>query len=135
VKPPETFVDSGVTPLPPPDSNPPKNVTPLPPPQPPAPAPAPPVELKPIRIVQPAPPTFPRYLYLSPGRPKAGDRVAATGAFTGARQFEQDARLPEAMEWYRRATLSDPSWFEAQYNFGVLAYRSRSRPPATPLTR
>jgi tetratricopeptide (TPR) repeat protein len=131
VEPPENFVESGVTPLPPPDSNPPRNVTPLlptPAPQPPAPAPVPPtpVEIKPFHLVQPAPPTFPRYLYLSPRKPNPGDRVAASGAFTGARQFEQDSRLPEAMEWYRVATQSDPSWFEAQYNYGVLAYRLRN---------
>jgi tetratricopeptide (TPR) repeat protein len=84
------------------------------------------VEIKPFHIVQPAPPTFPRYLYLSPRKPNPGDRVAASGAFTGARQFEQDARWPEAMQWYRVATQSDPSWFEAQYNYGVLAYRLKN---------
>jgi tetratricopeptide (TPR) repeat protein len=30
------------------------------------------------------------------------------------------------MESYRRATESDPGWFEAQYNYGVLAYRLRN---------
>ena len=51
--------------------------------------------------------------------------MAASGAFTKAREFEQDSRWTDAMEWYRRATESDPTWFEAQYNYGVLAYRLR----------
>ncbi len=43
----------------------------------------------PPRIVQPAPPAFPRYTYLSPGKPKAGDRVAASGAFTRGRELKK----------------------------------------------
>jgi len=78
---------------------------------------------KPIKIVPPAPPTFPRYAYLSPRKPGAGDRAAASGAFTRAREAEQDRHWVDAMEWYRRATQADPSWFEAQYNYGVLANR------------
>jgi tetratricopeptide (TPR) repeat protein len=34
------------------------------------------------------------------------------------------------MEWYRRAASADPGWFEAQYNYGVLAYRLRNYPAA-----
>jgi tetratricopeptide (TPR) repeat protein len=85
---------------------------------------------QPVKIVSSAPPTFPRYLYLSPRKPKSGDRVAASGAFTKAREFEQDSRWTDAMEWYRRATESDPTWFEAQYNYGVLAYRLQNYPQA-----
>jgi tetratricopeptide (TPR) repeat protein len=135
VKPTETFVQSGVTPLPPPDSGQPENPTPLIAPAPapkPAPAPVvvvtPPVEPKPVHIIQSAPPTFPRYLYLSPSTPRRGDRVTAASAFNGARQFEQESRWADAMEWYRVATQSDPGWFEAQYNYGVIAYRQRNFP-------
>jgi tetratricopeptide (TPR) repeat protein len=60
---------------------------------------------------------------LSPHRPKAGDRMAASGAFTKARAFEQDSHLPDAMQSYQKAAQLDPAWFEAQYNYGVLAYR------------
>ena len=81
------------------------------------------VETKPVSIVQPVPPAFPRYLYLSPRKPKPGDRRTATGAFTRAREFEQDARWPDAMKAYQQAAETDPDWFEAQYNFGVLSYR------------
>jgi tetratricopeptide (TPR) repeat protein len=77
-------------------------------------------------LVQPAPISFPRYLYLSPSKPAAGDRRAASGAFIRAHEAEQNSRWTEALEWYRRATLADPGWFEAQYNYGVLAYRLRN---------
>jgi tetratricopeptide (TPR) repeat protein len=115
-KPDKKYNEEGLTPLPPPDSN--------------STALAPAVSQPPIKIVPPAPPTFPRYLYLSPRKPKSGDRVAASGAFTKAREFEQDSRWTDAMEWYRRATESDPTWFEAQYNYGVLAYRLQNYSPA-----
>jgi tetratricopeptide (TPR) repeat protein len=130
------FDPNGVTPLPEPGSENSRAVsTPLIPPSPapvvanpPAPAPAPvPVVAppKPVKIIPPAAPTFPRYLYLSPRKPKTGDRQAASLAFTKAREFEQDSHWPDAMDWYRRATEADPTWFEARYNYGVMAYRLR----------
>jgi Flp pilus assembly protein TadD len=80
---------------------------------------------KPVHIVQPAPPAFPRYLYLSPGKPRPGNRPGAAIAFAQAQQFETDGRVSDALDSYREATRLDPSWFEAQYNCGVMAYRSR----------
>ena len=109
----------GVTPLPPANSSPPAQTAS-------APAPAPVVAPKPVKIVQPAPPTFPRYLYLSPHKPKAGDRRAASGAFTRAREFEQNSLWLDALQSYRQATELDPAWFEAQYNYGVIAFRLRN---------
>jgi tetratricopeptide (TPR) repeat protein len=82
-------------------------------------------QAKPAPIVQPAAPTFPRYLYMSPRKPAAGNRGSASGAFTRAQEYEQKSRWTDALEWYRRATVADASWFEAQYNYGVLAYRLR----------
>jgi tetratricopeptide (TPR) repeat protein len=87
---------------------------------------APVVETKPVKIIQPAPPTFPRYLYFSPRKPQAGDRRTASGAFTRAREFEQDSRWLDALQSYRQATELDPAWFEAQYNYGVIAFRLRN---------
>ncbi len=78
---------------------------------------------KPYQLVQPAPPSFPRYLYLSPSKPRPGDRRAAGHAFAQAQQFERDRRYQDAMDYYREASQLDPSWFVAQYNCGVLAYR------------
>jgi tetratricopeptide (TPR) repeat protein len=73
--------------------------------------------------VSKSPPSFPRYGYQDPARPAAGDRRAASGAFTRARVDEQGAQWMDAMQEYRLAAQFDPSWFEAQYNFGVLSYR------------
>ena len=81
---------------------------------------------KPVKIAQPATPTFPRYLYLSPRQPRPGDRRTASNAFTQARESEQDSRWADAMQSYHQATELDPSWFEAQYNYGVMAYRLRN---------
>jgi tetratricopeptide (TPR) repeat protein len=89
-------------------------------------SPAPTVAPKPVQILQPSPPTFPRYLYLSPGSPRVGDRPSAERAFTRAREAELDSRWMDAMESYRQAAQFDPSWFEAQYNYGVMAYRAQN---------
>ena len=131
---PEKYSDNGVTPLPAPaaDSNR-VSSAPLPPANASSTAqtasasgPAPVIVPKPVKIVQPAPPAFPRYLYLSPRKPPAGDRRTASGAFTRAREFEQDLRWPDVMQSYRQAAELDPGWFEAQYNYGVVAYRLRN---------
>lgn len=80
---------------------------------------------KPVQIAHPAPPVFPRYLYQSPSKPAPGDRHAATAMFERAHDFETQRRYTDALDGYRQATHLDPSWFEAQYNCGVLAYRLR----------
>jgi tetratricopeptide (TPR) repeat protein len=131
---PEKYSENGVTPLPSPASdNNRVSSAPLPPAKAgptaqtaSASAPAPVVEPKPVKIVQPAPPAFPRYLYLSPRKPPAGDRRTASGAFTRAREFEQDLRWLDVLQSYRQAAELDPGWFEAQYNYGVVAYRLRN---------
>lgn len=114
------FAAGGVTPLP---GGPAEPVTP-----PAAPPVAPPPEVKPppVVIIPPAPVDFPRYNYLSPRHPQAGDRRAASGAFTQARMAEQDDNWPEALQDYRQSVELDPSWFEAQYNTGVIAHRLRN---------
>jgi tetratricopeptide (TPR) repeat protein len=124
---PGKFSKTGVTPLPSStfDGGP-ATTAPLLPPKFNLPPPAPTVEAKPYKLLQPAVPVFPRYLYLSPRNPASGDRVAASAEFSKARVFEQGSHWTDAMEWYRRATEADPSWFEAQYNYGVMAFRLRS---------
>ena len=96
--------ETKVTPLPPGNSLPPSRPTP---------------------IVQPAPPAYASYLYLTPSKPAAGDRRSASAMFARARQFEQQQRYTDALDSYRMAARLDPSWFEAQYNCGVMAYRLR----------
>jgi tetratricopeptide (TPR) repeat protein len=78
---------------------------------------------EPARPAKVAVPVFARYGYLAPARPRAGDRRAASGAFNKARIYEQGSHWMDAMQAYRTAAELDPSWFEAQYNFGVLSYR------------
>jgi tetratricopeptide (TPR) repeat protein len=131
---PEKYSENGVTPLPPPASDnhhtgstplsPANSSTPTQTAS--APAPAPVIAPAPVKIVQPAPPPFPRYLYLSPRKPQAGDRRTASGLFTRAREFEQNSRWLDALQSYRQATELDPGWFEAQYNYGVIAFRLRN---------
>jgi len=87
---------------------------------------APEKKAPPVVIIPPAPVEFPRYNYLLPRRPQAGDRRAASGAFTQARIAEQDEKWPQALTAYRQAIELDPSWFEAQYNAGVIAHRLRN---------
>jgi tetratricopeptide (TPR) repeat protein len=112
----QKYVVTGVTPLPPPNAG--STVAAATPT-------APRAETKPVPIIQPAAPTFPRYLYQSPRKPVAGDRVAASSAFTKAQIFEQALRWMDAMQAYRQAAAFDPGWYEAQYNYGVLAYQLR----------
>ena len=131
------FDENGVTPLPPPDSaNDRVNSTPLLPSKTNATtvsnsfAPSPVVQQSvapqpPVHIVSSAPPSFPRYLYLSPQPPRAGDRKSAARAFAEAQDFEQKQQFAPAMKSYQQAAKLDPGWFEAQYNCGVLAYRLR----------
>jgi tetratricopeptide (TPR) repeat protein len=113
-----------VTPLPS-DNNQRVNSTPPPAANPVAPLsnPPAPVVSKPARVVAEVAPSFPRYAHLSPRKPKAGDRPAAQKAFAQGRGFEDEQRFVPAMQSYRDAAGLDPAWFEAQYNFGVLAYR------------
>jgi tetratricopeptide (TPR) repeat protein len=111
----EKYFESGLTPLPSADGTPP------------VPAAAKPVEAAPVPEV-----TFARYSFLSPRKPPAGDRYAASGAFTRAREYEQDEKWPAAMQWYQQAAEFDPSWFEAQYNTGVLAYHVQNYSLALP---
>jgi tetratricopeptide (TPR) repeat protein len=99
----------------------------------PAPVPVPaPIVVKPVPvvIVAPAPVNFPRYNYLSPPKPAAGDRRAAGNVFTQARKAEQNEKWAAALQLYRQAAGLDPAWFEAQYNAGVIAHRLRNFPAA-----
>ena len=46
-------------------------------------------------------------------------------AFAAAQQAERQQDPAQAEDGYRKAAQLDPSWFEAQYNYGVLAGRQR----------
>jgi tetratricopeptide (TPR) repeat protein len=80
---------------------------------------------------QPAAPIM-RYTYTSPAKPAPGDRQSAEGGFTKARMAEQDENWVDAEQWYQMAADTDPSWFEAQYNTGVIAHRLHNYSVALP---
>jgi tetratricopeptide (TPR) repeat protein len=131
--PPQTNEPAVVTAAPPPAARTTRvAITPLPPVNPAtsapvvvAPKPAPAAPARPVKIAQPAVPLYPRYVYLSPSKPRAGDRRTASNAFGRARECEQNSRWSDALQAYREATDQDPGWFEARYNYGVIAYRLR----------
>jgi tetratricopeptide (TPR) repeat protein len=108
----EKYLQEGVTPLP---GNPPENHA----------------VARPVDVPSPTV-SISRYQYISPAKPAPGNRTAASGAFTKARLFEQDEKWVDALQWYQQAAQFDPSWFEAQYNTGVLAHRLRNYPVALP---
>lgn len=76
--------------------------------------------------VSPATRSFPRYSYISPVKPIAGDRDKAARAFAQGSQAQQASRLTEAAQSYRQATQVDPSYFEAYYNLGFVSFHLRN---------
>jgi tetratricopeptide (TPR) repeat protein len=91
-------------------------------------------ELPPAKPVAVAP-IFPHYNYYSPRKPAPGDHTVgspAAGAFTKARLAETEEKWTEALEWYQQSATLDPSWFEAQYNTGVMAHRLHNYALALP---
>jgi tetratricopeptide (TPR) repeat protein len=73
---------------------------------------------------EPAPVTFPRYSYHHVRKPADGDRGAAEKAFAAGSQAQQAGQLSQAIQDYRRATETDPGYFDPYYNLGVVCVRS-----------
>jgi tetratricopeptide (TPR) repeat protein len=73
-----------------------------------------------------APETVSRYTYLTPASPPKGDRAAANRAFAQGEQLQRADRLQEAAAAYKQAAQLDPTYFEAQYNLGLVEYESRN---------
>ncbi len=120
------YLDSGLTPLPSDGSTPAQPATVIEPAKPLAVASA----IAPVPVKK-----FPRYNYVSPRKPAAGNHANGTpagGAFTKAQLFDQDEKWPDAVQWYRSAADADPAWFEAQYNTAVLAHKLRMYSLALP---
>lgn len=94
----------------------------------------PPVAKAPAADVTPAPPaavkapSTPRYVYLAPTRPAAGNRKEAERAFVQAVASHRANRLNEAIQSYLQATQADPAYFEAWYNLGLAAHEARRYP-------
>ena len=80
----------------------------------------------------PAPPKpqFPRYRYLSPSAPPAGDRAAAALAYAEGMQAQRQGNPTEAERAYRRAVALAPDYFEAWFNLGMVAHEAADWPQA-----
>ena len=72
----------------------------------------------------PAKPNFPRYTYISPARPVAGDRANAERATKDAQKAQRAGNTNQALLVYHLAIDSDPSYFDAQYYAALLAFQS-----------
>jgi tetratricopeptide (TPR) repeat protein len=75
----------------------------------------------------PPTPSFPRYAYKSPPKPRAGDRAAAERAFAQGYQAYQAQRYNEAIQAYRSAAQLDPSFYNAHYNLALAAAEAGSQ--------
>ncbi|HKI72531.1 MAG TPA: tetratricopeptide repeat protein [Verrucomicrobiae bacterium] len=69
-----------------------------------------------------------RYKYHSPALPKPGNRAEAERLLTQGVQAQERNRLGEAIEAYRQAAKTDPTFFDAHYNRGVAAYEAGDLP-------
>lgn len=76
--------------------------------------------------------TGPHYTFTSPAKPVTGDRRAAEAPFNKARLAEEDENWADAGQLYQSAADTDPAWFEAQYNAGVIAHRLHQYSQALP---
>lgn len=76
------------------------------------------------------PPSLPRYEYLSPSPPAAGDTAAAEALLQRGFQLHQLGETQEAAKSYRAAVAKDPACYEAHYNLGLLAFAAADWPGA-----
>ena len=99
-----------------------KSSTPLP--TIPAPKPVAPASTNATRVVNvlPAAVAYPRYAYLHPALPKAGDRQVAKTYFDDGAKAQKSKEWQRAKAAYLQATKSDPAWFEARFKLGQAAY-------------
>jgi tetratricopeptide (TPR) repeat protein len=67
-------------------------------------------------------PPIPKYAYLSPATPAAGDRKAAEALFDQAVKSQTSREYTKALSDYGKAIQLDPAYFEAYYNQGLTAY-------------
>ncbi len=65
---------------------------------------------------------------IAPTQPalKPSDRKLAEQTLATGQQFQRAGKLAEALQSYKRATLLDENYFEAQYCLGLAAFESRS---------
>ena len=63
---------------------------------------------------------YPRYAYLHPALPKAGDRQVAKTYFDDGAKAQKSKEWQRAKAAYLQATKSDPAWFEARFKLCLL---------------
>jgi len=80
--------------------------------------------IPPAEAVPPPPPQIPRYAYLSPARPSAGDHAAAEVDFKRGVNAQKDGRRAQAVAAYQLAVNTDPAYYDAYYNLGLAALDS-----------
>jgi tetratricopeptide (TPR) repeat protein len=111
------------------------------PPAPPEPAPAkPPALSPPVTLAvsaapappppRPRPPAFARYQYQPVVKPAAGNRGEAARLFAEGVEVHKNGRASEALAAYQKAVAADPSFFDARYNLGAVAYEIADWPRA-----
>ena len=71
-----------------------------------------------------AKPVFPRYAYLSPAPPAAGNRAAAELALQQAVAVQRAGRTGDALPAYQTALAADASYFDAQYGTALFALQT-----------
>ena len=69
-----------------------------------------------------------RYKYRSPAAAKPGHRSEAERLLAQGVHAQEQNRLSDAIQTYRRAVNADPSFFDAHYNLGVAAYEAGDLP-------
>lgn len=79
---------------------------------------------------QPPPRVIPRYPYRKDLSLARGNRTQAEKMFADATAAYQQKRAALAVELYKQAVAADPSYFDAQYNLGLVAYQSKELPLA-----
>ncbi len=85
----------------------------------------------PAPAVMDAPPAraqIPRYNYLSPASPTAGDRPLARQALERGLKAYAERQLSASLTAYREAALLDPGFYEAHYNVGLVSYEMKDWP-------
>ena len=90
----------------------------------PAPTPVKPAASNKVRVVNvlPTAVAYPRYSYLHPALPKAGDRQVAKTFFDDGTKAQQIKEWQRAKAAYLQAAKADPAWFEARFKLGQAAY-------------
>jgi tetratricopeptide (TPR) repeat protein len=79
---------------------------------------------------RPKPPSFARYQYHPVVKPAAGNRAEAARLFAEGVEAHKGGRASEALAAYQKAVVADPSYFDAHYNLGAVAYETADWPQA-----